>query len=50
MLGFLVVTVLTMVSKLQDSSNKHKLDSVRLNIKRRSAEVGESGQTVNLLS
>jgi hypothetical protein len=49
-LGFLVVTVLTMVSKLQDSSNKHQLDSVRLSIKCRSAEVGESGQTVNLLS
>jgi hypothetical protein len=30
MLGFLVVTVLTIVSKLQDSSNKHQMDSVRL--------------------
>ena len=30
MLGFLVVTVLTMVSKLQDSSNKRKMDSPRL--------------------
>ena len=49
-LGFLVVTVLTMVSKLQDSSNKLQMDSERLNVKCRSAEVGESGQTVNLLS
>jgi hypothetical protein len=30
MSGFLVVTVLTMVSKLQDSSNKPQMDSGRL--------------------
>ena len=30
MLGFLVVTVWTMVSKLQDSSNKRQMDSPRL--------------------
>ncbi len=31
-LGFLVVTVLTIVSKLQDSSNKLQMDSERLSI------------------
>jgi len=29
-LGFLVVTALTMISKLQDSSNKRKMDYPRL--------------------
>ena len=38
-LGFLVVTVLTMVSKLQDSSNKPQMDSGRLNINWRDVRV-----------